>query len=731
MSRVTLLRAALGAILALMPMAALASDTVGFEEIGRWTDGPAAELALDGAIAWIGRGSRLEAVDLSDPAHPLRLASLELPGPARDLAARDGWVYAMIDGALVVVDGRQPERPLMAARLELFESTWWGRLELSGNVVYCIDQELVVVDVTTPSQPQVVRRLDGLHGRDVAAGGGRVFVAGGYGLCVMDATDPRAPVLLEVMSGNLGYYEGNLVEVHDNLVVLGVRSHGFIFSGLIGDQPTWVWGLSGAEPTALAFHGDNIYVADETLARYEPYEPWESWLETDLVGRCPDIEIDGDLMVVTTYPDGLVTYDLGAGPDPVRLASLAAGPAVVDLHVVGDRAYAACGWSGLQVFDTSHPRTPRTLGSYHDGPVVPPYNRFKAEFVSTLGDVVLLGGVNGLRLIDATDDLAPVLIRDIPLGPDASWSRPLAAWTIEGGWMVAYGNNESSSSSTTYKAVRPQASGDVSVVDVAWPPDIPRGCLTSDGRYLYTAAYTQGLVVAEVTADNVVVRRGTAGGEPYYCQALTVAEGFAYLAGLREVLVVDVRDPAQPRRRGRTGLMPWYSNDGIAELAACDRMVFANYGLGLGLVDATDPDSPVGRDPRELNAYPTRITAGVDEIYMIAGGAGLVVLRALRAGVTPQDAADGAIALTAAPNPCNPRTTIAFTSPQPGPATVAVHDARGRLVRRLHDGALGAGEQSWTWAGDDDEGRAVAAGVYLVRVATPAGTQVTRVTVVR
>ena len=522
MSRVTLLRAALGAILALMPMAALASDTVGFEEIGRWTDGPAAELALDGAIAWIGRGIRLEAVDLSDPAHPLRLASLELPGPARDLAARDGWVYAMIDGALVVVDGRQPERPLMAARLELFESTWWGRLELSGNVVYCIDQELVVVDVTTPSQPQVVRRLDGLHGRDVAAGGGRVFVAGGYGLCVMDATDPRAPVLLEVMSGNLGYYEGNLVEVHDNLVVLGVRSHGFIFSGLIGDQPTWVWGLSGAEPTALAFHGDNIYVADETLARYEPYEPWESWLETDLVGRCPDIEIDGDLMVVTTYPDGLVTYDLGAGPDPVRLASLAAGPAVVDLHVVGDRAYAACGWSGLQVFDTSHPRTPRTLGSYHDGPVVPPYNRFKAEFVSTLGDVVLLGGVNGLRLIDATDDLAPVLIRDIPLGPDASWSRPLAAWTIEGGWMVAYGNNESSSSSTTYKAVRPQASGDVSVVDVAWPPDIPRGCLTSDGRYLYTAAYTQGLVVAEVTADNVVVRRGTAGGEPYYCQARCV-----------------------------------------------------------------------------------------------------------------------------------------------------------------------------------------------------------------
>ena len=70
--------------------------------------------------------------------------------------------------------------------------------------------------------------------------------------------------------------------------------------------------------------------------------------------------------------------------------------------------------------------------------------------------------------------------------------------------------------------------------------------------------------------------------------------------------------------------------------------------------------------------------------------------------------AAAAVALTLAPNPCNPRTTIAFTLAESGPASVNVFDVRGRLVRRLHQGGLEAGPHNLPWSGDDERGRPLA-----------------------
>ncbi len=83
------------------------------------------------------------------------------------------------------------------------------------------------------------------------------------------------------------------------------------------------------------------------------------------------------------------------------------------------------------------------------------------------------------------------------------------------------------------------------------------------------------------------------------------------------------------------------------------------------------------------------------------------------------------------PNPFNPRTTVAFTMRAAGPATVEVFDTRGRLVRTLGNGLREAGEHRVTWDGRDDRGENVAAGVYLVRVTTPAGVTAGRALLVK
>ena len=69
--------------------------------------------------------------------------------------------------------------------------------------------------------------------------------------------------------------------------------------------------------------------------------------------------------------------------------------------------------------------------------------------------------------------------------------------------------------------------------------------------------------------------------------------------------------------------------------------------------------------------------------------------------------------------------------PADGPAVLNIYDSSGHLVRRLHTSWAPAGRRSMTWDGTDSSGRAVASGVYLVRLNTQAGTVVAKCVLVR
>ena len=68
------------------------------------------------------------------------------------------------------------------------------------------------------------------------------------------------------------------------------------------------------------------------------------------------------------------------------------------------------------------------------------------------------------------------------------------------------------------------------------------------------------------------------------------------------------------------------------------------------------------------------------------------------------------------PEPVQPPTEVRFTLEQGGPAQLQIFDTRGRLVRTLVNADLPAGQHQVTWRGDDDQGRAVASGVYFYKL---------------
>jgi flagellar hook assembly protein FlgD len=82
----------------------------------------------------------------------------------------------------------------------------------------------------------------------------------------------------------------------------------------------------------------------------------------------------------------------------------------------------------------------------------------------------------------------------------------------------------------------------------------------------------------------------------------------------------------------------------------------------------------------------------------------------------------------ATPNPFAPasggtRLTVALSAA--GDVRLAIYDVAGRLVRSLVDGHRAAGTHPVRWEGRNDAGRAVAPGVYYVRLEV-AGERVVR-----
>lgn len=68
------------------------------------------------------------------------------------------------------------------------------------------------------------------------------------------------------------------------------------------------------------------------------------------------------------------------------------------------------------------------------------------------------------------------------------------------------------------------------------------------------------------------------------------------------------------------------------------------------------------------------------------------------------------------PNPFNPNTTIEFSVPKAGPASVRIFDLQGKQVATLVNESLGAGVYRVRWTGKADDGRSLSSGVYFAQV---------------
>ncbi len=74
---------------------------------------------------------------------------------------------------------------------------------------------------------------------------------------------------------------------------------------------------------------------------------------------------------------------------------------------------------------------------------------------------------------------------------------------------------------------------------------------------------------------------------------------------------------------------------------------------------------------------------------------------------------------------------VHYTVSAPGPVTITVFDLSGSIVNVLQRGSQSSGEYTTSWDGKNRGGRAVARGIYFIRVVGPGFDEIRKVLVVR
>lgn len=296
-----------------------------------------------------------------------------------------------------------------------------------------------------------------------------------------------------------------------------------------------------------------------------------------------------------------------------------------------------------------------------------------------------------------------------------------------------------------------------------WNTTNPNGT-TPYNDYPYTPGLMKpdiaapGVAITSTTApDGYVTYDGTSMACPLvtgsFCLVMAAVPGLnpAQLAEIFETTAVDVTAP--PAGPGRDA----YSGAGLVDLpAALDRkpptrplqvkitncgnlpLIFGETFSSAGWLQIEAPAGFVAPGAtRLLNVVidPAALAEGVHQASVVflsnhPGGPVLLPVTLLygdyATGVDDQVPASREGGLENYPNPFNPRTVLRFETRLAGPVALAIHDLRGRLVRRLVQADLPVGAHEYVWDGRDQSGGAAASGQYFARLVAPGLDPVTR-----
>jgi hypothetical protein len=549
------------------------------------------------------RLTKLQVVDLTDPAAPKLLGTYSTTGEVKTLAANERYVYAAKEiqtdagpgSAVDIVDVGNPATPkrVGGSTVKTFDGSPTLYIEGGLMVVRSFYGGTSAYDI---SDPAVMRRLGGhkpdLGLLDVTLTGNRAFTVGIGQMSILDVSQPEAPRLLGAypLPSDLAYI--GKVAVAGNYAYL---------------------------PTSVGLQ--TIDVTDPAAPR-----------RTSLFGSASyftSAAVEGNLLAVASVYDGVFFLDLTNPAKPVRRGRadlrhmnnffVGRSVAISGHHVFVTSADDQDSQTGvLEIFDASDPASPRYVGAY-EVPAV-------ARDVAVSGHLAVVTSYSRIPaapagyadILDVTDPSNPVLLaseefdplfahqsgarvsmagdRAILGGPkvldlsDPTKPRQLAGLAQQGGSATISGDvlfaglNTYRMSPATLSRSRTLGVGGQALG------------VALQGNLAWLALGKDGLQAVDRTKPDATALLGRLPLDGKAWDVAITGNQAVVAAGEAGLVILDTTDPANPQQLGALDTPGAARSVAVAGNTAC----VADFTKGVRVVDIGNPTSP-----RELAGFAT------------------------------------------------------------------------------------------------------------------------------
>ena len=543
------------------------SDPAAPQQIGLLADHDLLSVAVEGDLAYCGRGSAgVLVVDLADPTSPQAVTTFDTPGSANGTDADGAIVYvAMGTSGLGIYDVTDPFAPVSLATQPTAGFCTYVQ-ERDGVAYACEGDGLRLFDVSTPASPALLGAFsagDTCYEMCFTGNPDVIYLAGLPGFYALSVADPTSPVVLDAASF------GNTFSCADSDGVAVTTSR---FTGLhvLGD---------GFDEIASVPNG----------------------------GFAMKLHLVGSFLYVADLSGGVRIYDMDDPAAPVFVTEVATDPNCQDAAIADGILYAVNAnnsGTGLSLTDVTDPYTPTPLSVFDTGN--------QTMGLGLAGDVcVLANGFGGLRTVDVSDPLAPALLGDLPFGANATDVFPVGdvAYAVSfGGGMLSVDIADPAAMTV----IQQQFWGFLNTLDItdqiAW---------VADGQ--------AGLRVVDITdpADLVTLATLAIGGQARDVARARLGSEYVYLAddfyGLRQV---EVSDPTAPLLLGSYPSadrgMGVDVKEGVVVLAAGETGVYVYRNPGVVAIEPGDDEPlPGAPDALTLRAAPNPFNPRLEISYAL------------------------------------------------------------------------------------------------------------------
>ncbi len=729
----------------------------------------ASDMKMVGSLMYVAGGEYLHILDIMDAENPHVVSSTGTGGPALgvDVVGEYAYVACGALGLRIAYVG-DPESPYFIGTASTTSAL---RVAVADAYAYVADGSsgLRIIDISMPTAPFIVVTIPSDSWvRDVALGDHIAVIAeSDSGLRVFDIHDPRHPFEI----GTFGAIGPNRVRLTGSTAYL---TAGSAFCVLDLTDPTQPVSLGRMKLTAtingipdLAEEGGMVCLANDNFGFHvidaSNGVPAQSDYQILLPRTAWDIASQGQLAYLACFTE-LCMVDL-SDPSSMRIVGgLDIPDGAEKIAVSGHLACLASRYSQLYTIDVADPTQPVFLSNL--------------DLPCATNDVALRDGIayvtgedyeyetGCLTIVDLRDPANPVVLSILPT------PGPLHGIALQGPYAIAmdYGAG-------------------VDVVDISdptMPVMVGSGTrlifgidVIANGPFAYAADWLWDLRVIDISDPTQPAVIGGLDEGFVGTSGITMADGIVYLArDLHDIEVVDVGDPLNPQVLGNIQALGSYV---WGVTVVDDRLYF----LSDGRLESTPlqcPEDPTAIALSNLTGTPEAL--GVRLRWSVSSDAhylGFVVLRDDRTG-------DGPVALNEAspvggdgpyeyldeavvpgtsyeyeiagrrldggrdilgplrvraveaprmmlhppyPSPATASMALRFTLPTVRDVRITLFDVSGRMVRAWLLNDLPAGENEVIWDGRDENGRQVAAGIYMARVATAAGKETASVVIVK